>query len=358
MSGIRLLEWGERAEAEAAWRRFDEVVELTNHTILANSLGNMIRIARATVDGRLDEAVAIRNRTITRAQELGTGLAGFEASSIFMRACIHLGNHGAAIDHFKLWDQLLGRPDPETPPIALLLVHSGRLGEAREALRLAQHDSSVGPLRGSTHLLCQRLETAVLLGDAAAAAAFAEPLRPLSGMLAIQGILTSVARLLGDCDALLGRGDAARAYYEQAIEVCEKVRFRPEIAVTRLNLAELLLKSYPLERPAAMEHLDFAIAEFEAMGMAPSLQRALRLRGRRPRAPEPKTDANLDGLSDREVGVLRLIAAGRSNQEIADDLVISLNTVRRHVSNIFVKANLRNRAEAAVYAQRHLLRED
>jgi DNA-binding CsgD family transcriptional regulator/pimeloyl-ACP methyl ester carboxylesterase len=59
------------------------------------------------------------------------------------------------------------------------------------------------------------------------------------------------------------------------------------------------------------------------------------------------------GLSLRELEVLRLLAAGRSNQQIADDLVISLNTVRRHVSNVFDKTGAANRAQAAVYAKEH-----
>jgi DNA-binding CsgD family transcriptional regulator len=59
------------------------------------------------------------------------------------------------------------------------------------------------------------------------------------------------------------------------------------------------------------------------------------------------------GLTKREVEVMALIAAGRSNQHIADELVISLNTVARHVSNIFAKTGVANRAEAATYASRH-----
>jgi DNA-binding NarL/FixJ family response regulator len=57
-------------------------------------------------------------------------------------------------------------------------------------------------------------------------------------------------------------------------------------------------------------------------------------------------------LSPREIEVLRLLAAGRSNQQIADELVISLNTVNRHVSNIYAKTGAANRAEAAAYATR------
>jgi DNA-binding CsgD family transcriptional regulator len=61
-------------------------------------------------------------------------------------------------------------------------------------------------------------------------------------------------------------------------------------------------------------------------------------------------------LSTREIEVIRLVAAGKSNQQIADELVISLNTVRRHVSNVFDKTGVANRAEAASYAhQNHLV---
>jgi DNA-binding NarL/FixJ family response regulator len=50
---------------------------------------------------------------------------------------------------------------------------------------------------------------------------------------------------------------------------------------------------------------------------------------------------------------LRLIAAGKSNQQIADELVISQNTVIRHVSNIFAKTGVANRAQATAYAKDH-----
>ena len=60
-----------------------------------------------------------------------------------------------------------------------------------------------------------------------------------------------------------------------------------------------------------------------------------------------------DLLSQREIEVLRLLAAGKSNQQIADELVISPNTVNRHVSNIYAKTGAANRAEATGYAHRH-----
>jgi len=60
-----------------------------------------------------------------------------------------------------------------------------------------------------------------------------------------------------------------------------------------------------------------------------------------------------DGLSARQVEVLRLIAAGKSNQQIAAELVITLNTVQHHVSNILTKTGLASRGEAAAYAHRN-----
>lgn len=59
------------------------------------------------------------------------------------------------------------------------------------------------------------------------------------------------------------------------------------------------------------------------------------------------------GLTDREKEVLQLLALGKSNSEIAQELYISINTVTRHLTNIFLKTDTRNRVEAAVYAVRH-----
>jgi len=59
-----------------------------------------------------------------------------------------------------------------------------------------------------------------------------------------------------------------------------------------------------------------------------------------------------DGLTNREVQVLRLVAGGKKNREIATELAISTNTVDRHVSSILKKTGLSNRTEAAMYAAR------
>ena len=59
------------------------------------------------------------------------------------------------------------------------------------------------------------------------------------------------------------------------------------------------------------------------------------------------------GLTEREVEVLRLVAAGKTNLEIAEELVIAEGTARRHVANIYEKIGAANRVEAGLYAAQH-----
>ncbi|GEK06940.1 response regulator [Schleiferilactobacillus harbinensis] len=65
-----------------------------------------------------------------------------------------------------------------------------------------------------------------------------------------------------------------------------------------------------------------------------------------------------EDLTNREMEVLTLIAQGRSNQEIADELFITLKTVKTHVSNILAKLQVEDRTQAAIYALRHHLVDD
>ena len=90
------------------------------------------------------------------------------------------------------------------------------------------------------------------------------------------------------------------------------------------------------------------------MNIPTYLERALVLKSGHKPAPAAKP-AHPDGLSEREVDVLRLVAAGRSYQQIAEELVISLNTVQRHVSNLYTKIGATNRVEATAYATRNAL---
>ena len=70
---------------------------------------------------------------------------------------------------------------------------------------------------------------------------------------------------------MLGRPDEARANLQEALELTRRVRFRPEVALIRLDLGELLLRHYPRERSQGVEHLKSAVEELQDMGMLPAL---------------------------------------------------------------------------------------
>jgi DNA-binding NarL/FixJ family response regulator len=104
------------------------------------------------------------------------------------------------------------------------------------------------------------------------------------------------------------------------------------------------------DRERANPLLQAALARFQEIGMTGWEARARDLMGStRPAFP--------DRLTGREVEILRLIAAGRTNRQISDDLVLSLRTVARHAANIYAKIGASNKAEATAYAIKHGLRD-
>ena len=98
--------------------------------------------------------------------------------------------------------------------------------------------------------------------------------------------------------------------------------------------------------------MDEALTLAEALRMEPLTERITGLRKAGDAASRP-TPSLPDGITQRELDVMRLIAVGRSNPMIAEELVISVNTVERHVSNILRKSRSANRAESVAYAARH-----
>ena len=101
-----------------------------------------------------------------------------------------------------------------------------------------------------------------------------------------------------------------------------------------------------------MSLLDESLAISSQLGMRPLMERVAALQGRAEAQPV-RVPAYPDRLSQREVEVLRLIAAGKSNREIAEELFISPNTAGHHVSNLLNKTGSSNRVELANYAARH-----
>jgi DNA-binding NarL/FixJ family response regulator len=94
--------------------------------------------------------------------------------------------------------------------------------------------------------------------------------------------------------------------------------------------------------------LDQALAIYDGLGMAhDAAQARARLADGTPRPTRPA------GLTEREIEVLCLIAAGKSNREIAEQLSLSVRTVERHVTNLYGKIDARGRADATAYALTH-----
>ena len=102
----------------------------------------------------------------------------------------------------------------------------------------------------------------------------------------------------------------------------------------------------PLLRQAAAERIvpEFVAALLAAMSLAPSSSS----QGQ----PSVQGAAVLvEPLSERELEILRLIAAGRSNREIAAELIVALGTVKKHLNNIFGKLGVSSRTQAVAYAR-------
>ena len=101
--------------------------------------------------------------------------------------------------------------------------------------------------------------------------------------------------------------------------------------------------------------LDEAATILEKLEVRPLVGRLLGIRERLAGLGPADPVGYPDGLSEREVEVLRFMAAGLSNQQIADELFLSRYTVVRHVANIFGKIGVSNRVEATGYAHEHNL---
>jgi DNA-binding NarL/FixJ family response regulator len=114
----------------------------------------------------------------------------------------------------------------------------------------------------------------------------------------------------------------------------------------RAGASGFLLKDAPA---ADLVHAVRVVARGDGL-LAPSVTRRLIAEyAGRPRPDRPRP-AQLNALTARETDVLRLIARGRSNTEIADDLVVAEQTVKTHVGRILSKLDLRDRAQAVVFA--------
>ena len=152
-------------------------------------------------------------------------------------------------------------------------------------------------------------------------------------------------------DLTLGVPGQALLRFQQAAALADRMRARPMVAMSREGQARSLLAlDRPGDRDQAIALLDEVTATAQALGIRGLGERAAASRTAAMAVPRAHTWPA--GLTGREVEVLRLIAAGHSNRAIAQALYISPNTVLHHVSSIFVKLGVANRAEAAACAIR------
>ena len=148
--------------------------------------------------------------------------------------------------------------------------------------------------------------------------------------------LEATRRLLGP-----GRGSRPKVLILTTFDLDDYV-----YEALRAGASGFLLKDAPADE---LVHAVRVVASGEAL-LAPSVTRRLIAEfTARPRADRPRPAA-LNALTPRETDVLRLIARGRSNQEIASDLVVAEQTVKTHIGRILAKLNLRDRAQAVVFA--------
>ena len=270
--GYAFLEWGQRQPAEKAWREAQEMAERSGQVYLLTILPTLDGI-RAAVDGRLEENEHAARDILARGEELGfTALAALGAIYGGYRCWLLLGKAGEALQFVTTYYPLL-------PFQALCLAHLGRDTEAAEILeQFVVNRPGIGSAEDETLAWedIMYLEAAVLTGHRQAASLLLELFAGGFSPFIITIAITCTARHLGGAAALLERYDEARKYYQEAIRVCTEMAFRPELALSRLQLAELLLEHYPDEKKEALEHLDFVIKEFREMKMQPSLERALR----------------------------------------------------------------------------------
>jgi tetratricopeptide (TPR) repeat protein len=272
------LEFGQRRRAENIMAEIQTLAERSGQpNVLVDS---MLKDAIMAIwDGRLEEAGAIRRRTLARAEELGILEFAATWASFVLPARVHLGNAGRALESVLQGTRNL--PEDVTANMFILycLAHLGRYTEVTEMLeRLVVARPGIGSAEDGTvaYFDIAALQAAVLAGHRKAAELLLRRLASSSCVTSGWALATCTGRHLGEAAAFLGRPDEARKYYQEAIKVCTEMRFRPELALTHLQLAELLLEHYPKERAEALEHLDFAIKEFRDMKMQPSLERALR----------------------------------------------------------------------------------
>lgn len=240
----------------------------------------------------------------------------------------------------ECYQQASGWGHAAQPGMALLRLAQGRLDDAMGAIRWVV-EAATGPVNRAK-VLAAHSEIALAAGDTGAAREAADELGRIAEEFASPYLRAVVGYAQGA--VLLAEGDiaVARATLQRAWAAWHELAAPYEAARAQMLLGLACMRLGDADT-ASLEWTH-ARRVFEELGAAPDLARLDALGG-------PSSGAG--GLTGREVQVLALVAGGKTNREIATDLVLSEHTVRRHLQNIFRKLDLPSRAAATSYAHRH-----
>ncbi|HEX3211588.1 MAG TPA: LuxR C-terminal-related transcriptional regulator, partial [Actinomycetota bacterium] len=351
-----LLELGDLAgfdaDLAAAEQTAQELRQLQYHWQLP-----LARATRASLAGRFAEAEEQAAQGLVVGQRAGDQAVELYHAGVVGTLRFMQGRLGETVELFQ--DLAIRFPvfAVTRTTLAAALAAAGRPVEARaEVERLAAGDLTPVPRNTAWSFSLAVLAYAChRLGDAELAAKLHRLLTPYADRNIATGrfgglCLGPAAYFLGLLDLTLGCPEVAVRRFAQAAALAERMQARPMVAMSREGQARALLAlGRPGDRSQARALLQEAAATAKRFGIHGRDERAGALLGELAATVAPAWPA---GLTGREVEVLRLIAAGRSNRAIAQALLISPNTVLHHVSNIFAKTGVANRAEAAAYATR------
>jgi DNA-binding CsgD family transcriptional regulator/tetratricopeptide (TPR) repeat protein len=244
------------------------------------------------------------------------------------------------------------------PGLALLYVELGDLTAARAVFdQLAAEDFGSLPRDGRwATCLMYLAEVCAALDDRNRASVIYRLLLPWSGRNVVMGGGTgcwgSSDRFLGILATIQGRWTDAEHHFGEALAMNERIGAFAPLAHAHCDFADMLVsRAHPGDAAKASTHLSISGQSAASLGLIALAGQIARCRQR---LIEPPSKAAVpDNLTVRELEVLRLIAIGRGNADIALVLEIGQSTVATHVHNILVKTGCANRTEAAAYAVRH-----
>ena len=249
------------------------------------------------------------------------------------------GDFGAAEAAFREASRFGLEPQPG---LALLRLRQGNGNVAAAAIRRALNETSP-PLKRAA-LLPAYVEVMLAVGEIDGARAASTELEKLAERQGSDALDAMSAHARGAVDLAGGDPDAALVALHRASQAWQDLEAPYEAARTRV-LAGLACRALGDEDTASLE-LEAARGVFAHLEAQPDLAAIDSLVGVAARGAT-------HGLTERELQVLRLVAAGKSNHAIAVDLFLSDHTVRRHLQNIFRKVGVSSRAAATAFAFEH-----